>query len=118
MYSKHLDTLINFENIYSSPVYFFQDYYRVKSESFTDTLDRMTVGNKTNFNSTVKVENEYVEYPVIEFQKPVPIVGEQTNGFITVLIKADELFATTELSLMWIQMIGLRLQLQKHSAWE
>lgn len=94
MYSKHLDTLINFENIYSSPIYFFQDYYRVKEENISDTADRLTKGNAGGVNSTVKVENEYVEYPVIEFQKPVPIVGEQTDGFITVLIKADELFSS------------------------
>ena len=94
MYSKHLDTLINFENIYSSPIYFFQDYYRVKTESFTDTLNRLTKGNAGRLNSTIKVENEYVEYPVIEFQKPVPIAGEQTDGFITVLIKADKLFSS------------------------
>lgn len=94
MYSKHLDTLINYNNIYLSPVYFFQDYYRVKGESFTDSLNRITNGNAVRFKAAVKVENEYVEYPVIELQKPVPIVGEAADGFITVLFKADNLFSS------------------------
>ncbi len=93
IYSKHLDMLIAPDAIYSQPINFFEDRYRAENETAQETQKRLVKGNEQKFTPKTKVENEYVKFPVIEFQKSVPIVGKQSDGMITVLVKSESLFA-------------------------
>ena len=94
IYSKHLNLLIDNENIYHDPTDFFRDNYSTESEDVQETASRIIAGNESKYVPKTKIENEYLKYSVIEFQKPVPIAGTKKEGFITLIIKSDELFGS------------------------
>lgn len=94
IYSKRLNLLLDSSDIYHNPSEFFRDKYSVETENVQETLTRITSGNESKYVSRVKSNNKYVKYPVIEFQKSVPIAGDEKEGFVTFIIKSEDLFSS------------------------